>query len=58
MSKFMRASEAARIFVGGGTMTRSLTWAFSLADKEDEEGRHRGHCFWSIAQLSSCLSPD
>src|ERR1700677_1304840 len=32
----MRASEAAKIFVGGGTM--SLTWAFSLADKEDEEG--------------------
>ena len=32
----MRASEAAKIFVGGGTM--SLMWAFSLADKEDEEG--------------------
>lgn len=32
----MRASEAARIFAGDGTM--SLTCAFSLADKEDEEG--------------------
>jgi hypothetical protein len=32
----MRASEAAKILAGRGTM--SLTWAFSLADKEDEEG--------------------
>ncbi len=32
----MRASEAAKIFVGGGTT--SLMCAFSLADKDDEEG--------------------
>ena len=35
-AKYKRASEAAKIFVGGGTM--SLTCDFSLADKEDEEG--------------------
>lgn len=35
-AKYMRASEAAKIFVGGGTI--SLTCDFSLADKEDEEG--------------------
>jgi hypothetical protein len=50
----MRASEAAKILVGGGTI--NLTWAFSLADKEDEEGIVDSVSDQLRLSLSPCLS--